>query len=56
MICEKCEGSGLLNQHNVCSDCNGIGKIGVDSPIEEVPVEIVKPKRKSLISKFKSKK
>lgn len=56
MICKQCEGSGLLNQHNVCSDCNGIGKIGVDEHSEEVPVEIIKPKRKPLISKFKSKK
>ncbi len=62
MKCINCQGTGLKDLNNVCSECNGFGvsKDSISSSRPEVDVvinkEIEKPKvKKSLISKFKSK-
>lgn len=65
MKCIQCDGSGLKDQNNVCPVCEGFGGIQssqlgeaneVSEAVEKEVNEVVKPKRKSLISKFKSKK
>lgn len=65
MKCIECAGSGLKDQNNVCPICEGFGSIQshqlgepneVSEAVEAEVNKVEKPKRKSLISKFKSKK
>lgn len=66
MKCIECQGTGLKDQNNVCVICEGFGFIEshqlpneieyVEEDIEDVEVVAPKPKKKSLISKFKPKK
>lgn len=56
MKCTDCQGTGLENDNKVCSNCNGLGYVGVDGMINSninLEVSEVKEIAKAPILKIK---